>query len=306
MTAPIALPAETLAAFDGDELRARVFYEKYSLRGPDDQPTERTPQEMWDRVARGLAEMEPEPEQRPHWQREFRWLLDAFRFLPGGRILHAVGQAGVGRKAVPTNCFVLPIKDDTLAGIYDCAKEMAITYSRGGGCGVDLSTLRPCGAIVHNAAHKSTGAVSFMETFSLVTGTIGQSGRRGALLLSIRDNHPDVLDFVRIKRNTGKVRFANLSVLVSDQFMRAVSTDADWRLHFENPEAAVAVERTIKARELWQEPSRPPVIGPSRAACSSTQPGATAPPSTTACTSSPRIRAARRGWNHTRVAASAV
>ncbi len=204
-------------------------------------------------MALGLAEMEPEPEQRAHWQREFRWLLDNFRFLPGGRILHAVGQAGVGRKAVPTNCFVLPIKDDTLAGIYDCAKEMAITYSRGGGCGVDLSTLRPRDAIVHNAAHQSTGAVSFMETFSLVTGTIGQSGRRGALLLSIRDDHPDVLDFVRVKRNTDKVRFANLSVLVSDQFMRAVDTDGDWRLHFENLDATVTVERTIKARELWRE-----------------------------------------------------
>jgi len=131
----------------------RVFYEKYSLRDPDGQPTERTPQEMWDRVARGLAEMEREPERRAHWQREFRWLLDTFRFLPGGRILHAVGQAGVGRKAVPANCFVLPIRDDTLAGIYDCAKEVAITYSRGGSA---ARILRRSGLVARSFTRRRT------------------------------------------------------------------------------------------------------------------------------------------------------
>lgn len=249
----ISLPPETLAAFDGDELRARIYWEKYSLRGPDGQPTEPTPQRMWDRVATGLAAVEPDPERQARWRAEFRWLLDGFRFLPGGRILHAVGQQDVGRKAVPTNCFVLPLKGDTLADIYECAKEMAITYSRGGGCGCDISCLRPRGSVVHNAAHESTGAVSFMETFSLVTGTIGMSGRRGALMITIRDSHPDVLDFVRIKRDVKSVRFANISVLVSDAFMRAVERDEPWRLHFENPEAGVFVERRIRARELWDE-----------------------------------------------------
>jgi len=702
VTAPLTLPTETLAAFQGDELAARVFYEKYSLRGPDGEPTERTPQEMWARIAAGIATMEPDADRQAFWRSEFEWLLNQFRFLPGGRVLHAIGQAAAGRKAVPVNCFVVPIHGDTLSDIYECAKEMAITYSRGGGVGcihrgaltitrsgikpieqvttddfvlsfnpshndfkweavlqthqftvprddnvritlqdrsslltsawhptlvydhgqftyrradnlkpddlllsytaapdswfahsvhdpdlgwligaylcdgcaykdrqkqpvfvntykglgidrerfrlkysddsrdvvtavcalinkrcgtkltvhprrtnygtpmydlttnaygvhnlldatdwqigrkartlhvpsfiwrgsrptmlaflaglldtdsyisrtrarvtystvsqrmahevmalvnllggqsflrvrqphtssagiagrvpgydvvfhgtalvnqvapfmrdsvrreiliravagvsnrdvvqlprdfiayllthpmlnkvatgparhwlrhhdctsvrrdtfdawvtklldlsttptdrlilqgyrrllpqlrrveevaqaveasddfydltvahtnnylagfggfmvvhnTDISTLRPRDSVVHNAAHKSTGAVSFMETFSLVTGTIGQSGRRGALMLTIRDDHPDVLDFVKIKRNKDKVRFANISVLVSDAFMKAVKADTDWRLHYENAEAQVAIERTIRARDLWNE-----------------------------------------------------
>jgi len=253
MSTHIALPPDTLEAFRRDELRARVFYEKYSLRDKDGHPAETTPAQMWDRITAGLAAVEPDSPTRTHWQREFRWLLGDFRFLPGGRILHAIGQSDAGRKAVPTNCFVIPVKGDTLEDIYECAKEMAKTYSRGGGVGIDISCLRPKGAVVHNAAHESTGAVSFMETFSLVTGTIGQSGRRGALMITIRDDHPDVLDFVRIKRDRTSVRYANISVLVSDAFMRAVDADAEWRLHYDNADAGVSVERTIKARELWSE-----------------------------------------------------
>ncbi|HYM92332.1 MAG TPA: adenosylcobalamin-dependent ribonucleoside-diphosphate reductase [bacterium] len=246
------VPPETLAAFDGDELRARVFWEKYALRGQDGTPVEPTPDRMWDRLAHELAAVEPEQGQREHWQREFRWLLGDFRFLPGGRIMHAVGQLP-GWKAAPINCFVLPLRDDSLPAIYDLCREMAITFSRGGGVGIDLSPLRPRGAVVHNAARVSTGAVSFMETFSLVTGTIGQAGRRGALMITIPDDHPDVLEFCRIKRDRTSVRYANISVLVSDAFMRAAETDADWRLHFENREAGVRVERVIRARELWDE-----------------------------------------------------
>jgi ribonucleoside-diphosphate reductase alpha chain len=247
----LPLPAETLAAFDGDDLRARIFWEKYALRGPDGAPTEFTPDHMWDRIAREVASVEPDRARCERWQSEFRWLLHDFRMLPGGRIMHAVGQADVGRKAVPINCFVLPLKEDSLAAIYDLCKEMAITYSRGGGVGIDISPLRPKGAVVHNAANVATGAVSFMETFSHVTGTVGQAGRRGALMITIRDDHPDILDFCRIKRDRARVRYANVSVLVSDAFMRAVEADGAWRLHFENPDAGVRVERSIRARELW-------------------------------------------------------
>jgi ribonucleoside-diphosphate reductase alpha chain len=252
-TVAIPLPPETLAAFEGDELRARIFWEKYSLRDPAGTPTELTPGQMWDRLSRELAGTEPDEERRARWEREFRWLLGDFRFVPGGRVMHAVGQAAMGRKAVPINCFVLPLADDSLEAIYTLCGEMAVTFSRGGGVGIDISPLRPKGAIVHNAANVSTGAVSFMETFSLVTGTIGQAGRRGALMITIRDDHPDVLDFCRVKRDLRSVRYANISVLVSDEFMRAVEADGPWRLRFENPEARVLVERTIRARELWDE-----------------------------------------------------
>ena len=149
------------------------------------------------------------------------------------------------------NCYVIPVHDDSIEAIFDWMKVAARTYSLGGGVGTDISLLRPRGAPVNNAARSSTGAVSFMELMSLTTGTIGQSGRRGALMITIVDSHPDVLDFVKVKRNLDKVRFANISIRVSDAFMRTVESDGPWDLVFENDKAAV--RRTIRARDLWDE-----------------------------------------------------
>lgn len=162
---------------------------------------------------------------------------DDHSFTVGGLVAH--------------NCYVLPIQDDSIESIFEWMKEAARTYSMGGGVGGDISVLRPRGAPVNNAARSSTGAVSFMELMSLTTGTIGQSGRRGALMITIADNHPDVLDFIKIKRNLDKVRFANISVRISDAFMRAVEEDAAWDLVFENEKAHV--RKTVRARELWNE-----------------------------------------------------
>ncbi|HLJ61883.1 MAG TPA: LAGLIDADG family homing endonuclease [bacterium] len=149
------------------------------------------------------------------------------------------------------NCYVIPIKEDSIEAIFEWTKEAARTYSLGGGVGADISILRPAGAPVNNAARTSTGSTSFMELMSLTTGTIGQSGRRGALMITIADNHPDVLEFTKIKRNMNKVRYANISVRISDAFMRAVEADADWTLAFDNNR--VNVRQTVKAREVWRE-----------------------------------------------------
>jgi ribonucleoside-diphosphate reductase alpha chain len=149
------------------------------------------------------------------------------------------------------NCYVIQVEDDSIEAIFDWMKEAARTYSLGGGVGTDISALRPRGAPVNNAARSSTGSVSFMELFSLTTGTIGQSGRRGALMITIADNHPDLLDFIKVKRNQDKVRYANISVRVSDAFMRAVEDDGTWDLVFENERASV--RRTVRAREVWHE-----------------------------------------------------
>ncbi len=157
----------------------------------------------------------------------------------------------VAEFAVSHNCYVIPVKDDSIESIFDWMKEAARTYSLGGGVGADISVLRPAGAPVNNAARTSTGSISFMELMSLTTGTIGQSGRRGALMITIADNHPDVLEFTRIKRNLNRVRYANISVRVSDAFMRAVEADGDWTLAFDNDRAHV--RRTVKAREVWRE-----------------------------------------------------
>jgi len=248
-TKPAKLPKETLAVFHNDGLRARIFYEKYALRSEEDEILERTPEEMWKRVARGLASVEKE-ERRKEWERNFLWLLSDFRFVPGGRILHAIGNSN---KVTALSCYTNSSPEDSIEGIYKTAYEMAETYKRGGGIGIDISTLRPKGAKVRNAARESTGAVSFMELYSTTTGTIGMQGRRGALMLTISDSHPDVLDFCKVKRNLDSVRYANISVRVSDAFMKAVEQDDEWLLHYENPKDKIEVKRTIRAKDLWRE-----------------------------------------------------
>ncbi|HLY23927.1 MAG TPA: LAGLIDADG family homing endonuclease [bacterium] len=245
---PNALPSETLDFFHGDELRARVFYDKYALRDPDGRVLEPTPVEMWRRIANGLASVEPTTQARERYAGEFYWLMENFRFIPGGRIMHAIGN---NKRVTALNCYVNKIKEDSIEAIFDWMKESARTYSLGGGVGTDISVLRPAGAPVNNAARTSTGSISFMELMSLTTGTIGQSGRRGALMITIADDHPDVLAFTKIKRNMDRVRFANISVRISDAFMRAVEADQPWTLKFKNDR--VNVERSLPAREIWRE-----------------------------------------------------
>ena len=245
----LEIPKETLDFFGGDELRARVFYEKYALRDELGRVLEKTPVEMWRRVAREIASVEKE-DKRAEWEGNFYWLLSEFRFVPGGRIMFGAGQRG--RKATLINCYVIPIKEDSIEGIFEWCKEAARTYSYGGGVGTDISILRPKGAPVHNAALQSTGSVSFMNVMSETTGTIGQSGRRGALMITIRVDHPDVFDFIRVKRDLRSVRYANISVRVTDEFMRAVEEDKEFTLWYEN-EVVGRLERKIRARELWRE-----------------------------------------------------
>jgi len=231
---------KALEFFGGDELRARIFYEKYALRDEQGNVIEETPEDMWRRILTALN-LNNNP--------DFWWLLENFRFVPGGRILHAVGNET--QKCTCFNCFFIPIKDDSIEAIYDCAKEMARTYSYGGGVGTDISVLRPAGAIVRNTARHSTGAISFMELFSLTTGTIGQHFRRGALMLTIEDWHPDVVEFIKIKRNLTNVRYANISVKVSDDFMEAVKRGRKWYLRFEGD--GFRIERKVDAREIFNE-----------------------------------------------------
>ena len=243
----IDLPEETLHFFNNDELRARIFYEKYSLSNINGDRLEKTPVEMWKRISRELASVEKE-DKRKEIEAKFYWLLEDFKFVPGGRILFG---AGSNHKATLLNCYYLPIKSDSLEGIYDTAKEMARTYSYGGGVGIDISILRPKGSAVNNAARFSTGAVSFMEIYSVTTGTIGQTGRRGALMITLDVTHPDIEDFVTIKSDKKSVRYANISVKVYDEFMQAVEEDKSFTLHFKNDK--VEVKREIKARNLWMK-----------------------------------------------------
>jgi len=243
------LPHETINAFGGDELRARVFYEKYALRDRAGRIVEKTPGDMWKRVAREISSPEKAQKLKKEWEENFYWLLSDFRFIPGGRILFGAGQ---NRRSTLLNCYFMPIKNDSIEGIFEWCKEAARTYSFGGGVGTDISILRPKGAPVNNSAIYSTGAVSFMDLLSTTTGTIGQAGRRGALMITIGVNHPDVIDFVDIKNDPtrSKVKHANISVKVSDEFMKAVEEDNEFELKFENEK--VTVSKRIRARDLWE------------------------------------------------------
>ncbi len=241
------LPQDALDYFDGDELQARCFIEKYALETDEGDLVETHPKQMWERVAEAMSSVEDD---QAEWFDEFYWLLEDFKFVPGGRILHGAGNP---RDVTLTNCYYTGIEEDSLEAIFDWCKSAARTYSYGGGNGVDIGVLRPQGTPVNNAARTSSGAVSFMELFSTTTGTIGQHGRRGALMISSPIWHPDIEDFVSIKsEDLDSVRYANISVKVDDAFMEAVQAGEEYTLHYESEEVG-RVEDTIDARKLWDE-----------------------------------------------------
>lgn len=183
--------------------------------------------------------------------KEVAELLLEKKFLFGGRILSNRGVTENEERTTYSNCYVITPPEDSIESIYDTCKKLARTYSYGGGCGIDISGLAPAGAKVHNQAKTTSGAVSFMDTFSQVTEQIGQNGRRGALMISMRCDHPDIEKFITIKSDLGKVNYANISVMVTDDFMEAVQNDDDWRLWFERPETGELIEKVVKASDLF-------------------------------------------------------
>lgn len=228
---------------------------------------EKTPNEMWDRLARAMASVEA-PEKQQEWTDKFRYILEDWKLVPGGRI--AAG-AGASDELTLFNCYVIPSPHDSRGGIMQTLTEMTEIMSRGGGVGINLSSLRPRRAIVRGVNGSSSGAVSWGGLFSYTTGLIEQGGsRRGALMLMINDWHPDLEQFITIKQTAGLVTNANLSVCVSNAFMKAVKEDLDWDLVF--PDTAdpeyndkwngnldewkamgkkVIHYRTVKARDIW-------------------------------------------------------
>lgn len=180
-------------------------------------------------------------------------LIKQKKFLFGGRILSNRGLTKYGIKTTLSNCYVMEPPEDNLESIFDCAKKLARTYSYGGGCGVDISKLSPSGAKINNTAKQTSGSVSFMDLYSLVTELIGQNGRRGALMISIACDHPDVERFIELKSDLNKVTKANISVRITDKFMNAVMNDDDFILSFTREETKEEITKTIKARELFHK-----------------------------------------------------
>ena len=226
--------------YDGDTLGADVLKNKYLA------PWESHPYELWQRQAKALASVEKTKKLQKHWEQKFYSILEDFKFTPGGRIMH-----GAGREDITTtlnNCYVVGIKDDSINSIYQTIQEEARTYKFGGGCGHDLSVLRPSGDAINGTGGESCGPVGFMNLFSENTNTIAQHGRRGANMQTLRIDHPDIEKFISIKMNDiNMVKYSNISVLLTHEFMEAVENESDFDLKYEGK-----IYNTVKAKELWE------------------------------------------------------
>ena len=219
----------------------QIWDMKYRLKAADGTPVDRTVEDTWRRIARALAAGEAEPGM---WEDRFYAALEDFRFLPAGRI---VAGAGTDRSVTLFNCFVMGTIPDSMVGIFEMLKEAAVTMQQGGGIGYDFSTIRPRGADVRGVAADASGPLSFMDVWDAMCRTIMSAGsRRGAMMATMRCDHPDIEEFITAKSDPARLRNFNLSVLVTDAFMEAVKVDGPWELRFGG-----AVYRTLEARDLW-------------------------------------------------------
>jgi ribonucleoside-diphosphate reductase alpha chain len=221
----------------------QIWDMKYRFKGPDGTPVDQTIADTWRRLARALSAPEKNP---ADWEEPFYKALEDFRFLPAGRI---VAGAGTARKVTLFNCFVMGTIPDDMSGIFEHLREAALTMQQGGGIGYDFSTLRPRGAPVKGVGADASGPLSFMDVWDAMCRTIMSAGhRRGAMMATLRCDHPDIEAFIEAKREPNRLRMFNLSVLVTDDFMQAVKQNQPWELRFNG-----TTYRTVQARELWDK-----------------------------------------------------
>ncbi|MBT4612044.1 MAG: adenosylcobalamin-dependent ribonucleoside-diphosphate reductase [Gemmatimonadetes bacterium] len=233
--------ADARTYYGDNDLAIDVLRSKYLA------PGETGPLQMWDRIARAMASVE---EDEQYWYDQFFSLLIDYKFIPGGRVMHGAGREESKRRPTLSNCYVIPIEEDSLEGIYSCLRESAMVYRTGGGVGTDLTILRPKGAPVNATVDQSPGCTAFMNLLSESTNAVSQAGRRGALMLTLSVEHPDIEDFITIKNDSTrtKVQYANISVLITHEFMEAVIGDTDCDLRWGGQ-----IYRTVRARDLWDK-----------------------------------------------------
>jgi len=221
----------------------QIWDMKYRFKEADGTPLDGTVEDTWRRIAGALAVVEKDPD---HWENEFYEALEDFKFLPAGRI---TAGAGTARKVTLFNCFVMGTIPDSMGGIFDMLKEAALTMQQGGGIGYDFSTIRPKGALVTGVAADASGPLSFMDVWDSMCRTIMSAGsRRGAMMATMRCDHPDIEDFITAKSDAARLRMFNVSVLVTDPFMEAVKANGSWDLVFDGK-----VYQTVQARDLWNK-----------------------------------------------------
>lgn len=264
-----SIQVDTFTKLDG--VRLKVFQDRYSLKDVNGSQIEDYPEQMWRRVAAAIAQVEKTKERQKEWAAKFYETLKDFKYIPGGRILSG---AGTPYEVTFYNCFVIPSPHDSREGIIDNLKIMVDIMSRAGGVGINLSSLRPRGARVKKVNGWSSGPVNWAELYSTATHDVIQQGgsRRGALMLMINDWHPDLVEFIEVKKDLSKINGANLSVCISDAFMEAVEKDKNWDVVFpdtNDPDydkvwdgdiekwkslgKKVIVFDTLKAREVWDK-----------------------------------------------------
>jgi ribonucleoside-diphosphate reductase alpha chain len=224
----------------------QIWDMKYRLKSAEGKALDETVEDTWRRIATDLASVEADPKA---WEAPFYEALEDFRYLPAGRI---VAGAGTGRSVTLFNCFVMGTIPDSMAGIFEALKEAALTMQQGGGIGYDFSTIRPKGAPVSGVAADASGPLSFMDVWDAMCRTIMSAGsRRGAMMATMRCDHPDIEDFIAAKGDPNRLRMFNVSVLATDAFMEAVKDDGPWELMFNGQ-----VFKTIRARDLWNRMMR--------------------------------------------------
>lgn len=239
---------ETLNYFNYDHLATKVWIDKYCLKDRDDNLLELTPDDTIIRLAKELARIEQKYPNPLSYEEIYKRLKEFKRIILGGSIIFGVGNnysfSSLG------NCFVIGNNFDSYGGIMQTDEEQVQLMKRRGGVGHDLSHIRPRGSHVSNSAKSSTGVVSFMERYSNSTREVSQDGRRGALILSLNINHPDIEEFITSKDDLTKITGANISIKINDDFMKAVELDAFYPLEFgENPDGFIF----IKAKKLWDK-----------------------------------------------------
>jgi ribonucleoside-diphosphate reductase alpha chain len=221
----------------------QIWDMKYRLKDGDGKVIDTTVEDTWRRIARSLASVEKDPK---HWEGKFFNALEDFKYLPAGRI---TAGAGTDRTVTLFNCFVMGTVPDSMGGIFDMLKEAALTMQQGGGIGYDFSTIRPKGAPVAGVAADASGPLSFMDVWDAMCRTIMSAGsRRGAMMATMRCDHPDIENFITAKSDSARLRMFNLSVLVTDAFMEAVKADQSWDLQFDG-----VVYKTVQAVDLWNQ-----------------------------------------------------
>ncbi|MDP4031404.1 MAG: adenosylcobalamin-dependent ribonucleoside-diphosphate reductase [Pseudorhodobacter sp.] len=219
----------------------QIWDMKYRLKAADGTPIDNSVEDTWHRIAHALAKVETDP---ALWEGRFYKALEGFKYLPAGRI---TAGAGSGRSVTLFNCFVMGTIPDNMAGIFQMLKEAALTMQQGGGIGYDFSTIRPRGAEVKGVAADASGPLSFMDVWDAMCRTIMSAGnRRGAMMATMRCDHPDIEAFIEVKQDPARLRMFNLSVLITDPFMAALKADGPWELVFDG-----RVYKTLQARDLW-------------------------------------------------------